>query len=184
MYLSLVTGATLGFGDIVPQAPWLRTAVRCRHLSDSPCSLLRSSWLLQIYPALARRRAVASRLHLLRDAETAPRLSVTETPYTASLLDSLARGLVKVTVDLTEYSETYYFRDSDSRSAMAAVSGYIPQLVEVGRRSSRSDVRLAADLLAGALNDFCAVLRRYLVTMGESAQEILAAYATDHGHKG
>ena len=58
LYLSLVTVATLGFGDIVPTSPWLRVAAPLEALFGFMLVTAAVSWVLQIYPALHRRRVL------------------------------------------------------------------------------------------------------------------------------
>ena len=55
LYLSLVTVAALGYGDIVPTYAWLRLVSPLEALIG--CALLTAavSWILQIHPALARK---------------------------------------------------------------------------------------------------------------------------------
>ena len=65
LYLSMVTLATLGFGDIVPTAEWLRVAVPLEAMLGFVLLTAAVTWVLQVYPALMRRRALAIRLSLL-----------------------------------------------------------------------------------------------------------------------
>ena len=65
LYLSLVTVATLGFGDMVPTSPWLRVAAPLEALFGFMLVTAAVSWVLQIYPALHRRRVLALQLSTL-----------------------------------------------------------------------------------------------------------------------
>lgn len=67
LYLSLVVGATLGFGDIVPVSGWLRLVTPLEALMGFALFTASVTWILQIYPALATRRALAIRLRLLAE---------------------------------------------------------------------------------------------------------------------
>ena len=62
LYLSMVTLATLGFGDIVPTEEWLRVAVPLQAMLGFVLLTAAVTWVLQVYPALMRRRALAIRL--------------------------------------------------------------------------------------------------------------------------
>jgi len=53
------------------------------------------TWVLQIYPALTRRRALAIRLSLLRRADAVRVLSEEDVPMAANLLEDLAGELVQ-----------------------------------------------------------------------------------------
>lgn len=66
LYVSLVTIGTLGFGDIVPTSPWLRVIVPLEALFGFMLLTAAVSWVLQIYPALHRRRVLALQLSTLR----------------------------------------------------------------------------------------------------------------------
>jgi hypothetical protein len=182
LYLSLVTVATLGFGDIVPVEGWLRVAVPLQAVVGFALLTAAVSWVLQIYPALTRRRALALRLSLLRRADTANALLRLDSAMAALLLDSLAAEVVGVRIDLSQYAETYYFRDSAPDVSLAAMAGYAAQLAECGQASAREDVRLAAAVLDEALDDLTSLLDKQFLRTGGTAAEILDAYAADHEH--
>lgn len=184
LYLSLVTLATLGFGDIVPTSGWLRIAVPLQALIGFALLTAAVSWVLQVYPALRRRRILAIRLALLRRAGTARRLHALEGSVAAALLQDLADEVVGARVDLTEYSATYYFRDSDPSTSLAAMLSYAAELAAVGRTVISGEARLAADVLTCALDDFAVVLDGRFLRTGGATDEVLSSYAADHGHAG
>lgn len=183
VYLSTVTLATLGFGDVVPVDGWLRIAVPVHALIGFGLLTASVTWVLQVYPALIRRRTFAVRLALLRSV---PREELVHDPAStlaaAPLLESLAAGLAQTRVDLTQYTETYYFRDRDEDAALPAVVGVAAALAETGRSAPRADVRLAADLLQRALDDLAVVLDEQFLHGGGRTGDVLAAYAQDHHH--
>lgn len=179
VYLSLVVVATLGLGDIAPGEGWLRLVSPLEALVGFALLTATVSWVLEIYPALTRRRVLAIRLALLRDAD--PTTRQIDCTAGAVLLDSLATEIVRVRIDFTQYSEAYYFHDGDDHSSLAAMVGHAAVLAERGQAAGRPEVRLAGDLLAGALNDLAATLdQRFLHTGGPPA-DVFAAYAADHG---
>ncbi|NUP15240.1 MAG: two pore domain potassium channel family protein [Streptomyces sp.] len=179
LYLSLVTVATLGLGDIAPGAGWLRLVSPLEALVGFALLTATVSWVLEIYPALTRRRVLAIRLALLRDAD--PTTGQLDSTAGALLLDSLATEVVRVRIDFTQYAEAYYFHDGEDHSSLAAMVGYAAALAERGQGARRPEVQLAGELLAGALADLAGILdQRFLHTGGPPA-EVFAAYATDHG---
>ncbi|MEO6471768.1 MAG: potassium channel family protein [Aeromicrobium sp.] len=182
LYVSLVTISTLGFGDIVPASNWLRIATPLEALFGFALLTVAVSWVLQIYPALTRRRVLAIRLTLLRRADTLTSLPELDSPMTAVLLENLATNIVGVRVDLSEYAETYYFREDEPGTSLAATLGYAAELGQAGVRSNRADVRLAAQFLNCALADFAGVLDDRFLHVGGTLPELLDAYAADHGH--
>ncbi|WP_455403051.1 potassium channel family protein, partial [Streptomyces bambusae] len=71
LYVSLVHVSTLGLGDIAPGEGWLRVLAPVEALVGFVLLTATVSWTLGIYPALARRRALALRLsHLSRTHPT------------------------------------------------------------------------------------------------------------------
>lgn len=179
VYLSLVTIATLGLGDIAPAEGWLRVASPLEALIGFVLLTATVSWVLQVFPTLTRRRVLAIRLALLHRSG----MSVQELDCAvgAALLDGLATEVVRVRIDFTQYAEAYYFHDGEDDSSLAATIGYAFRLARHGQEARRGDVRLAATVLADALEDLSAVLdQRFLHTDGTPA-EVFAAYAADHG---
>ncbi|KAB1139859.1 two pore domain potassium channel family protein [Streptomyces luteolifulvus] len=179
VYLSLVTVATLGLGDIAPGEGWLRLVSPLEALVGFALLTATVSWVLEIYPALSRRRVLAVRLALLRDSN--PTTQQIDCTAGALLLDGLATEVVRVRIDFTQYAEAYYFHDGEDHSSLAAMVGFAAALAERGQAARRSEVRLAGDVLAGALKDLAATLdQRFLHTSG-TPTEVFAAYAADHG---
>ncbi|BCM72894.1 hypothetical protein EASAB2608_08228 [Streptomyces sp. EAS-AB2608] len=179
VYLSLVTVATLGLGDIAPGEGWLRLVSPLEALVGFALLTATVSWVLEIYPALTRRRVLAIRLALLRDADPTPRQI--DCTAGALLLDSLATEVARVRIDFTQYAEAYYFHDGEDHASLAAMVGHAVTLAQRGRAAQRPEVRLAGDLLAGALQDLAAILDQRFLHTGGTAKEVFAAYAADHG---
>ncbi|GGK95889.1 potassium channel family protein [Streptomyces flaveus] len=179
LYLSLVTVATLGLGDIAPGEAWLRLVSPLEALVGFALLTATVSWVLEIYPALTRRRVLAIRLALLRDSD--PATQQIDCTAGALLLDSLATEVVRVRIDFTQYAEAYYFHDGEDHASLAAMVGYADALAQRGQAGRRPEVRLAGDLLAGALKDLAAILDQRFLHTGGTPTEVLAAYAADHG---
>jgi len=182
LYLSMVTMSTLGFGDIVPAAGWLRIATPLEALFGFALLTVAVSWVLQIYPALTRRRVLAIRLSSLRRADVLAGLPNADSALLPAVLERLSTDIIQAQVDLSEYSETYYFRDDDQNASLAAALPYAAELARIGATSSRPDMRLAANLLNRALEDLAGVLKDRFQHSGLTMSEVLAAYASDHGH--
>ena len=183
MYLSAVTLATLGFGDIVPTTTFLRILVPAEALVGFALLTAAVSWGLQIYPALTRRRSLAVRLAQLRRAPTLELLRSVTSPIAAALLLEVADRMAGLRADLTQYAETYYFRDHDDEASLPAMSGVALDLAEEARNSPDADVRYAGRLLQIAIEDYLAVVDDNFLTLGGSVREISAAYAEDHGRR-
>ena len=181
VYLSTVVLATLGLGDIVPVEGWLRIAVPVQGLLGFGLLTASVTWVLQVYPALVRRRALAVRLSLLRSVTPEDLLHDPDSTMAAPLLESLAGALVQTRVDITQYAETYYFRDGDEEAALPVMIGVASALVAAGRSAPRRDVRVAAMLLSRAVDDFARVLDDQFLHSGAGTGDVLAAYARAHG---
>jgi hypothetical protein len=182
VYLSAVTLATLGFGDIVPVSGWLRIALPVQALIGFGLLTASVTWVLQVYPALIRRRALAVRLAMLRSVPREDLLHDPDSQLVASLLESLATGLTQARVDLTQYTETFYFRDGHEDAALPAMIGVAAGLAATGRTAPRRDVRLAAVLLQTAIDDFARVLDEQFLHVDGTTEQVLAAYAEAHHH--
>ncbi|MGY1669119.1 potassium channel family protein [Geodermatophilus sp. SYSU D00710] len=183
VYLSTVTLATLGFGDIVPSADWLRIAVPVQALIGFALITAAVSWVLQVYPALTRRRALAVRVSLLRRVDTAALVADPQSGLAAPLLQDLAVGLAQLRVDLTQYAETYYFRDGDPDASLPAMLGVLLDLGERAGRSPGVDARYAGELLITAVGDYLRVVDEQFLRVGGSVGAIASAYARDHGQE-
>lgn len=183
LYLSLVTVATFGYGDIVPTYAWLRLASPLEALIGFSLLTAAVTWILQIYPALARRRTLAIRLSLLRKADAAQALSVMDSSAAATLLETLAGELVQVRVDLTQYAETYYFREADDVASLPAQLPYARELADRAAASHRDDVRLSGTLLRGAVEDFVYLLTQQFLPATGDLEATLRRYSDDHGYR-
>jgi hypothetical protein len=173
LYLSLVVGATLGFGDLVPVVGWLRLVVPLEALMGFVVFTASVTWILQIYPALAQRRGLAVRLRLLTDQD--PEAAA----LPASVLHGLAAGIVTTRIDLQQHTETYYFHDTRATS-LAAV---LPATLGLGRAAADDadpQLRLAGTVLCRAIDELTAVLDHQYLDTGGTPQEIIAAYGRDH----
>ncbi|MEV5438488.1 potassium channel family protein [Streptomyces sp. NPDC052682] len=175
----LVTVATLGLGDIAPDEGWLRLVSPLEALVGFALLTATVSWVLEIYPALTRRRVLAVRLALLRDS--APTTRQIDCTAGAVLLDSLATDVVRVRIDFTQYAEAYYFHDGEDQASLAAMVGYAGTLAQLGQAAGRPEVRLAGRQLAGALEDLAAILDQRFLHTGRTPADVFAAYAADHG---
>jgi hypothetical protein len=182
LYLSAVTVGTLGFGDIVPTEPWLRLVVPAQSLIGFALLTAAVGWVVQVYPALTRRRALAVRLSLTRRSLRDGLLTEPDSALAAVVLERLASEVVQVRVDLAQYPETYYFRDGPEESALPATIRIAVDMVARAKDSPRADVRLAGQMLDQAIGDFARVLDAQILRTNGSRAEILAAFAEAHDH--
>ncbi len=178
-YLSLVALTTLGFGDVLPEAGWLRIVVPLQALVGFVLLTAAISWILQIYPALSRRRALARRLDLLRRTEADATVRAGGAAPAVTVLESLTEALVGSHIDLLQYAESYYFRESDPQLSLAHQLEVASDLAEAGQASAHEDVRAAATRLEYAVEDLTDTLaRRHLIT-GATPRETIARFRAD-----
>jgi hypothetical protein len=184
LHLSLTTLTTLGSPDLVPDEDWLRIITPLEALVGFGLLSASISYLLLIYPALARRRSLAYEVFLLQEAERqADPLPEQLGPAAAEgLYADLTSRVVAVERDLVNLPVTYYFAESDERFSLAAVAPYLLDLARRGSRlKGREQVRLRAQLLVDALEDLAQTTAgSFPSTRADSTDAIFAAYARDH----
>ncbi|MFF3608888.1 hypothetical protein [Streptomyces sp. NPDC002463] len=171
--------ATLGLGDIAPTSGWLRALAPMEALVGFVLLSATVAWILGIYPALARRRALALRLsHVRRSRATAQAL---DSDGGAALLDGLASALSTITVDFLQYANSYYFHDGVENTSLARQLRYAAGLDDQATAAHHPDVRLSASVLRRALEDLSVVLDERFLRTGGGSERGFAAYAGDHG---
>ena len=183
LYLSLVTVATLGFGDIVPTSPWLRVAAPLEALFGFMLVTAAVSWVLQIYPALHRRRVLALQLSTLRQARRSDTSLAEIDSIPIDVLTTVAASIVEARNDFTQYGATYYFRDLEADASLAASLEYATDLAAEATASTQSQVRLAGAMITAAVNSLAELLDQEFLHLGADTFAVVQAYAADHGHK-
>lgn len=181
IYLSLVTIGTLGFGDIVPTVPFLRLMAPLEALFGFMLLTAAVSWVLQIYPALHRRRVLALQLSTLREARAAqPDLGIDDVP--TDVLTGIAGAIVEARNDFTQYGATYYFRDLEADASLAASLQYAAVLAAEAVGSKHPHTRLAGTLIIAAVDSLAQLLSQEFLQFDGDTDAVIKAYATDHRH--
>jgi hypothetical protein len=179
-YFSVVSMSTLGLGDVYPTDPWLRLFSPLQALIGFALLTAAVAWFLELYPGLGRRRALALRIALIQQADTAGHLLNMESATSSGLLDSVTADLAQARVDLWQNAESYYFTEDDPEASLAAQLPYALHLAKLARRSSDRTVRNSGQMLEEAVDDFAGVLRGRFVTRGDGTEAILREYARQH----
>lgn len=182
LYLSMVTVATLGYGDIQPATVALRVLAPVQALVGFVLLTAAISWVLQVYPALGRRRAFARRLSSMRAHGTVESVRTAHAAVATRMLDSVTEGVAQLESDLLQYAESYYFSEQEHDLALAATLPYTLDLVEAGRQSASKDVRSAAEVLAETVRALARHLDSQYLHRGGTVEQVMAAFAADHGH--
>ncbi|SDE30592.1 potassium channel family protein [Auraticoccus monumenti] len=180
VYVSLVALATLGFGDVVATAPWPRMAAPLQALTGFALLTAALTWFTQVYPPLARRRALALRLKGLADTGYVAGLGAYEPALVGQLVDSLTDEVLRARVDLTQHSESYYFQEQDPDLSLASQLPEAVALQEVAATSPSPALRAGAARLGAALEQLAGTLRADFVRAPEGVEATFAAYASDH----
>lgn len=183
LYISMVTLSTVGFGEIVAAHPLLRLVAAFQAVTGFGLLTATVTWILQTYPALSRRRAVAHHLNLFKEAAGPEGLTSLEPRHAAGLLESLARNVASVSIDLLSFHETYYFREVEQRGSLPATVAYAHQLASEAELSENPELRFAGRMLHAALDDLAEVLRGKFGHPGTTSSEVFDSYALHHRHR-
>ncbi|MDX2377452.1 hypothetical protein M4I32_11640 [Microbacterium sp. LRZ72] len=141
------------------------------------------SCFTQVYPALARRRALALRLTSVATAGTLDRLDALGPDQGAALVRSISASLADSIADLGQNSEIYYFTEKDPRMSMPHAAGTLLTLRDAAERSGHESVRAEGRALRVLIDDLARLLReQYPRTRGESTEAVLRSAAVHHGH--
>ncbi|WP_332760368.1 potassium channel family protein [Pseudarthrobacter sp.] len=183
VYISMVTLSTVGYGEIVAGHPLLRLVTASQAVTGFGLLTATVSWILQTYPALSRRRALAHRLNLFRDAAGPEGASSLDPRHAAGLLESLAGNVASVSIDLLSFHETYYFHEVEQRGSLPATVTYAQQLASEAQASENKELRFAGRMLDAALEDLAAVLRGKFGHPGTTSSAVFDSYALHHRHR-
>ena len=183
LYLSSVALTTLGIGDIQPATEVLRLIVPTEALLGFLLLTAGISWILQLYPALIRRRALARRITTMARHRAADVVENGEVFVAVQHLESVRGELATVEMDLMQYGESYFFREVRADLSLAAALPHVTELVAAGQRAQSADVRNAALMLEDGLSEFLTLLRRQFFSDAGDDEATLTAYAEDHQHQ-
>jgi hypothetical protein len=161
LYLSLVNITSLGYGDISPEADWLRLLGPIETVFGLGLLTASISWLVSIYGTLRRREALAHEIQLLRAAERKldKPLAATEPELLERMLASFSEQTVAVRRDLIHLPITHYFQSAEERATREDLRGFLRELIAQAHDESRpAALRLQAEMLSMALDDLEATL--------------------------
>jgi len=183
LYISLVTLATLGYGDIAPASSLPRLLAPLEAVVGFMLLSAVIAWLLSLYPAIARRRALVEETALVRTAAESTGMPVTglEPSSVESLLTSLTEKVVAAQDDLVHFPISYYFPSRDDRGTLSEA---LPFLLALAREASDPrcppGVRFRAAMLQEALADVSDVLgAEFLNRPSASTADVFAALGRD-----
>jgi hypothetical protein len=180
LYFSLVSLSTLGFGEVVPTEPVVRLLSPLQAVTGFALLTGGATWLLQLFPTLARRRSTALYLTLLGRAGYPEQLGEMDGSAAAGVLHTVAQQIASVRVDLSQSPESYYFREGEAPASLGHALPVAQALADAAATSPGSALRLAGTVLDEALEELSGCLRDDFGARGDSRSDIMASFARDH----
>jgi hypothetical protein len=182
-YVSLVNLTSLGYGDISPTSDLMRLLGPIETMFGLGLLTASISWLISIYNAISRRDSLAHEVHLAKEAEArlGEKLADADPALLERMLASFAEQLIRTRRDLIHFPIVHYFRTEDEERALAGLLPFLASLVEeAGGEDRPHALRVRAEILRMAIDDFAATLRMRLRIGGETTDATLRRYQTDH----
>lgn len=183
VYISMVTLSTVGFGEVVAGHPLLRLVSASQAVTGFGLLTATVSWILQMYPALNRRRALAHQLNLFKEAAGPGGPASMDPRQAAGLLESMAASVAAVSIDLLAFHESYYFAEVERRGSLPATVAYAQQLASEAQAGGNRELQFAGRMLEAALEDLAAVLRGRFGHSGTTSAEVFDSYSLHHRHR-
>jgi hypothetical protein len=140
------------------------------------------TWIVLIYPALGRMRALSRRASILIRAQDETGVDLLSGDV-QGLLGDLAASVIRVRVDFIHFPLIYYFHaDTEGASLARALKG-LADLAERASRDQRAEpIRLSAAVLKIALSDMAGILTAKFVKQpkGDDPKAVFEAVRCDH----
>ena len=184
LYVSLVNLTSLGYGDISPASSVLRILGPVETMFGLGLLTASISWLLSIYGAISRRDSLAHEVHLAKEAEErlGEKLADSDPQLLETMLGGFSEQLIRARRDLIHFPIVHYFRTEDEERALAGLLPFLSSLADEAAEDARPhSLRVRAEILQMAIDDFAGTLRTRLRIAGESTDETLSHYQNDHG---
>jgi voltage-gated potassium channel Kch len=183
LYVSLVNLTSLGYGDVSPAAPVLRLLGPVETLFGLGLLTASISWLISIYNAIARRDSLAHEVHLTKEAEEqlGDKLADADPELLERMLTSFTEQLIATRRDLIHFPIVHHFRTEDEERALSGLLPFLCSLVEEASAESRPHaLKVRAQMLGMAIDDFAETLRVRLRLPGETTEATLDHYQRGH----
>ncbi len=151
IYVSLVTLATLGYGEITPQTIWLRIVSPLEALIGFSLITAAISWILSVNPVLSRRRNLAREVALLHHEGRWKAALNDDSSGTMliGVLQSLTEQVLSARSDYEYTPITYYFRQTDRDAAPDVAYPRLAVIAEQAGLHPSAAVRAPGGVAAG-----------------------------------
>jgi hypothetical protein len=182
LYVSLVNLTSLGYGDISPASPVLRVLGPVETLFGLGLLTASISWLISIYNAISRRDSFAHEVLLMKKAEEqlGDKLADADPELLERMLTSFTEQLIAARRDLIHFPITHYFRTEDEERALSGMLPFLASLVDEASADDRPHaLKVRAEMLRMAIDDFAGTLRERLRMPGETTDATLEHYQSD-----
>ncbi|HEU5062267.1 MAG TPA: potassium channel family protein [Solirubrobacterales bacterium] len=184
LYISLVNLTSLGYGDISPGTSLLKILGPVETMFGLGLLTASISWLISIYNAISRRDSLAHEVHLAKQAEErlGEKLADADPELLERLLASFTEQLIRVRRDVIHFPITHWFRTEDEERALAGLLPFLDSMAEEASEEGRPvALRVRAEILREAIDDFAETLRSRLRLSGETTDDTLQRYQSEHG---
>jgi hypothetical protein len=181
LYFSFEVMTTLGLGELTPNPAWLRMLVSFHALVGFALVTASVSWIVLLYPALARMRSLARRASLLAEAQERTGVSIVSASADG-ILGDFATELIRTRVDLVYFPIIYYFHADSERASLPHSLPLLARFADEGsKRWDSESVRLSAAALRVALDDLAKLLaERFVDADPKDVEGTFRAYAEQH----
>ena len=99
-----------------------------------------------------------------------------------TMLAGFSEQLIRTRRDLIHFPIVHYFRTEDEERALAGLLPFLSALAdEAGQDDRPHSLRMRAEIMRLAIDDFAETLRGRLRIAGENTKETLHHYQSDHG---
>ena len=182
MYVSAVTQATLGYGDIAPEDAVFRALAPLQAVLGFAVFTAGVTWVLSVYPALQRQRATASLAGAICKAAEGTD-GRTHDAVAARRMERLVEAISACRVDIVQFPSTFYFAAPDATLSLAEV---LPDVRRLAVGAAGPQAEAAAHELEAAVDALAATLGENLPAAGAGTDAVIDAYrahhaASDHG---
>ncbi|HEX4810142.1 MAG TPA: hypothetical protein VH325_14480 [Bryobacteraceae bacterium] len=182
LYFSLASLTTLAASGITPRGSWISVVSALESLIGTSLITASVTWIVLIYPALGRMRALARRASILLKAQEQTKIDVVSDDV-EHLLGDLANGVIRTRVDFIHFPLIYYFHAGTDKASLAKSLIQLQRFADSAVADERPErVRLSAAVLKIALAEIAELLAKKFVRKADprNPATVFHAMAKEH----